>query len=108
MPTDEDKVTRKLRAILSADVKGYSLLMTDDEAYTVRKLEEYRTRMSNLIKANSGRKSRHRFRRRDDAFRKDRTPSALQRERDRRVPADGDGSPAAACRSRASPARSAT
>jgi len=54
MPTAE-KVTRKLRAILSADVMGYSLLMTDDEAYTVRKLEEYRTRMSNLIKANSGR-----------------------------------------------------
>ena len=51
----EEKVTRKLRAILSADVKGYSLLMADDEAYTVRKLEEYRTRMSNLIKANSGR-----------------------------------------------------
>ena len=54
MPTAE-KVTRKLRAILSADVMGYSLLMTDDEAYTVRKLDEYRTRMSNLIKANSGR-----------------------------------------------------
>jgi adenylate cyclase len=51
----EEKVTRKLRAILSADVKGYSLLMADDEAYTVRKLEEYRSRMSNLIKANSGR-----------------------------------------------------
>jgi adenylate cyclase len=54
MPT-EDKVIRKLRAILSADVMGYSLLMADDEAYTVRKLEEYRNRMSNLIKANSGR-----------------------------------------------------
>jgi adenylate cyclase len=54
MPT-EDKVIRKLRAILSADVQGYSLLMADNEAYTVRKLEEYRIRMSNLIKANSGR-----------------------------------------------------
>ena len=53
MPTEE-KVTRKLKAILSADVKGYSLLMADDEEYTVRKLHEYRTRMSNLIKANSG------------------------------------------------------
>ena len=51
----EQKVTRKLRAILSADVKGYSLLMADDETYTIRKLEEYRTRMSNLIGANSGR-----------------------------------------------------
>ena len=54
MPT-EQKATRKLRAILSADVKGYSLLMTDDEAFTIRKLEEYRTRMSNLIQANKGR-----------------------------------------------------
>ena len=52
--SSEPKVTRKLRAILSADVKGYSLLMADDEAYTIRKLEEYRTRMSNLIGANSG------------------------------------------------------
>ena len=30
MPT-EHKVVRKLTAILSADVKGYSLLMADDE-----------------------------------------------------------------------------
>jgi len=52
---EEQKVTRKLRAILSADVKGYSLLMVDDEAYTIGKLEEYRTLMSNLIGANSGR-----------------------------------------------------
>ena len=36
---------RKLRAILSADVKGYSLLMADDEAYTVDKLKEYRSIM---------------------------------------------------------------
>ena len=49
-----DKVTRKLTAILSADVKGYSILMADDEVFTIRKLDEYRTRMSNLIKANSG------------------------------------------------------
>ena len=52
---EEQKATRKLRAILSADVKGYSLLMADDEAYTIGKLEEYRTRMSNLIGTNSGR-----------------------------------------------------
>jgi adenylate cyclase len=51
----EQKTVRKLKAILSADVKGYSLLMAVDEAYTIRKLEEYRTRMSNLIGANSGR-----------------------------------------------------
>ena len=54
MPT-EKKVTRKLAAILSADVKGYSLLMADDEAYTISKLKEYRNRMSNLIQENSGR-----------------------------------------------------
>ena len=51
----EQKATRKLSAILSADVKGYSLLMADDELFTIKKLEEYRTRMSNLIGANSGR-----------------------------------------------------
>ena len=28
---NEQKVTRKLRAILSADVKGYSTLMADEE-----------------------------------------------------------------------------
>ncbi|MBW2634828.1 MAG: adenylate/guanylate cyclase domain-containing protein, partial [Deltaproteobacteria bacterium] len=54
MPT-EDKVTRKLRAILSADVKGYSLLMTDDEAFNVKTLKEYRAVMSDLIGQHSGR-----------------------------------------------------
>jgi len=54
MPTEE-KVTRKLRAILSADVKGYSLLMANDEAYTIKKLEAYRSSMSELIRSHSGR-----------------------------------------------------
>jgi len=36
MPTDKDKVTRKLSAIMSADVKGYSLLMSDDEVHTIK------------------------------------------------------------------------
>ena len=53
--TAEQKVTRKLRAILSADVKGYSLLMTNDEASTIRTLKEYRKIMSDLIKLHSGR-----------------------------------------------------
>jgi hypothetical protein len=35
---NEQKITRKLRAILSADVKGYSILMSDDEAFTIRTL----------------------------------------------------------------------
>jgi len=54
MPTEE-KVTRKLRAILSADVKGYSLLMSDDEAFTVKTLKSYRALMSELIEQHTGR-----------------------------------------------------
>ncbi len=53
--TDTQKATRKLRAILSADVKGYSLLMADDESSTVKKLREYRESMSALIQLHSGR-----------------------------------------------------
>jgi adenylate cyclase len=55
MSTDKDKVTRKLSAILSADVKGYSLLMANDEACTIKKLETYRESMSGLIRSHSGR-----------------------------------------------------
>ena len=54
MPTKE-KVTRKLRAILSADVKGYSLLMSADEAYTVKTLKEYRAIISAQVEQHSGR-----------------------------------------------------
>jgi hypothetical protein len=39
MPTEQMKVTRKLSAILSGDVKYYSVLMTDDEVYTIETLE---------------------------------------------------------------------
>jgi len=39
--SDGQKVTRKLKAILSADVKGYSLLMADDEVLTLKVLDEY-------------------------------------------------------------------
>jgi adenylate cyclase len=53
--SNDNKVTRKLRAILSADVKGYSLLMADDEVFTIRTLKEYREIMADLIKNNSGR-----------------------------------------------------
>ncbi len=55
MPTDRDKTTRKLRAILSADVKGYSLLMADDEAFTIRTLKDYRNIMSTQIVQHNGR-----------------------------------------------------
>ena len=55
MPTDQDKVIRKLRAILSADVKGYSLLMSVDEAFTIKTLKEYRSIMSAHIQHHTGR-----------------------------------------------------
>jgi len=54
MPT-EQKTIRKLRAILSADVKGYSLLMADDEVHTIQTLKAYRQIMFDLIIQHSGR-----------------------------------------------------
>src|SRR5210317_637674 len=55
MSNETGRVTRKLRAILSADVKGYSLLMADDEVHTIQTLKAYRSLMSNLIQQHSGR-----------------------------------------------------
>jgi adenylate cyclase len=49
------KVKRKLAAILSADVEGYSLLMSDDEVTTIRTLTEYKEAMSALIEQHRGR-----------------------------------------------------
>ena len=49
MPTEEKKVTRKLSAILSADVKGYSVLMADDEVHTIETLKAYRQIISDLV-----------------------------------------------------------
>ena len=54
MPIDQ-KVTRKLRAILSADVNGYSLLMADDEVATINTLKNYRNIMSECIEQHGGR-----------------------------------------------------
>jgi class 3 adenylate cyclase len=53
--SQEQKVTRKLKAIMSADVKGYSLLMSDDENHTIETLKKYRQLMSDLIMQHSGR-----------------------------------------------------
>ena len=39
---------RKLTAILSADVEGYSRLMGDDEESTIRTLTNYRETMTML------------------------------------------------------------
>ncbi|NNK84614.1 MAG: adenylate/guanylate cyclase domain-containing protein, partial [Desulfobacterales bacterium] len=54
MPTEQN-VTRKLRAILSADVKGYSILMADDEVFTIKMIKEYRSIMSHCIEQYNGR-----------------------------------------------------
>ncbi len=40
---------RKLAAILSADVVGYSRLMADDESATVATLREYRAAIGRVI-----------------------------------------------------------
>ncbi|GAG18340.1 unnamed protein product, partial [marine sediment metagenome] len=46
---------RKLCAILSADVEGYSRLMGEDEDATIRTLTSYRKLMSTLIQKHRGR-----------------------------------------------------
>ena len=53
MTTQEIK--RKLTAILSADVKGYSRLMGEDEEWTVRTLKGYKDVMGSLIQQHRGR-----------------------------------------------------
>ena len=51
----EERAKRKLTAILSADVKGYSRLMEEDELATVRTLEAYREMIAEVIRNYSGR-----------------------------------------------------
>ncbi len=46
---------RKLTAILSADVQGYSRLMGEDEVSTIHTLTDYKEAMSALIKQHRGR-----------------------------------------------------
>jgi adenylate cyclase len=53
MTTQE--VKRKLAAILSADVKGYSRLMGKDEEWTLQTLKSYKEVMGNLIQQHRGR-----------------------------------------------------
>src|SRR5262247_4817728 len=48
-------MARKLTAILSADVKGYSRLMGEDDAATVRTLTAHRALMTSLIQQYKGR-----------------------------------------------------
>jgi len=51
----EEGFKRKLTAILSADVEGYSRLMDDDEEATVRTLTSYRIAISDLVQQFRGR-----------------------------------------------------
>ncbi len=53
MATDDFK--RKLTAVFSADVVGYSRLMGEDESATVKTLETYKGVMFSLIKQHRGR-----------------------------------------------------
>ena len=51
----EEGFKRKLTAILSADVVGYSRLMGDNEEATIRTLTNYREAMDSLIQLHRGR-----------------------------------------------------
>ena len=50
-----EKFKRKLTAILSADVKGYSRLMGEDEEGTIRTLNAYMEVMTGFIQQHRGR-----------------------------------------------------
>lgn len=51
----DEAFKRKLTAILSADVVGYSRLMRDDEEATVRDLASHRVLITEIIKQHNGR-----------------------------------------------------
>ncbi len=48
-------IERKLAAILSADVVGYSRLMAEDEQATIRTLTAYREQVATLVREHRGR-----------------------------------------------------
>jgi adenylate cyclase len=52
---NQDRTKRKLTAIFSADVVGYSRLMEEDEAWTIKSLEENKSLISKLIEEYKGR-----------------------------------------------------
>ncbi len=52
---DSENVERRLAAILSADAVGYSRLMAEDEAGTIRTLTAYRTQIAELVEEHRGR-----------------------------------------------------
>jgi hypothetical protein len=47
---NDEKINRKLTAILSADAKGYSRLMGKDDVATVQTLKKCRHEISTLIR----------------------------------------------------------
>jgi adenylate cyclase len=55
MPVEPRPMERKLAAILSADVKGYSRLMGDDEVATVRTITDYRESIATAVTGHGGR-----------------------------------------------------
>jgi adenylate cyclase len=50
-----DAVERKLAAILSADVVGYSRLVAEDESGTIHTLTDYREEIAMLVRQHRGR-----------------------------------------------------
>ena len=52
---EDEGFKRKLTAILSADVEGYSRLMEDNEEETIQTLNAYRNSISTLISQHRGR-----------------------------------------------------
>ena len=51
----ENATFRKLTAILSADVKGYSKLMGEDDESTVETITAYRKIIAEVIRTHQGR-----------------------------------------------------
>ena len=54
-PETEEKVKRKLSAIMFTDMKGYSAEVGKDEEKTLKKVWRYEKAMKNVIKENDGR-----------------------------------------------------
>src|SRR4030042_1708855 len=52
---NQDHTKRKLSAVFSADVVGYSRLMEADESWTIKNLEENKKLVSSFIKEHNGR-----------------------------------------------------
>lgn len=53
--TTSQSVQRQLKAILSADVKDYSRLMSNDEMWTIHTLKDYRALIASHVRSHQGR-----------------------------------------------------